>query len=98
MDGLISKEDSKRDVHVSLCVGGGFPGQMGYLTCSVGLPVLRPAPSSLSSGWPLSACTQSTALPSSAALPAPKLSPAMPFDDFSLVATKKCSYQQTDGG
>ena len=25
-------------------------------------------------------------------------SPALPFDDFSLVATKKCSYQQTDGG
>lgn len=25
-------------------------------------------------------------------------SPAMPLDDFSLVATKKCSYQQTDGG
>lgn len=25
-------------------------------------------------------------------------SPALSFDDFSLVATKKCSYQQTDGG
>lgn len=25
-------------------------------------------------------------------------SPAIPFDDFSLAATKKCSYQQTDGG
>ena len=44
----------------------GFPRQAGYLTCAVSLPILHPPASSLSSGWPLSACTQSRARPSRA--------------------------------
>lgn len=38
------------------------------------------------------------ALPCSPPLPAPKPISGYAFDDFPLVATKKCSYQQTDGG
>ena len=74
-------------------VGGWFPwfGQ--------GTPILRLQSPPLSAGRPLGPENNPSAPPRALLLYLlGNPSPALPFDDFSLVATKKCSYQQTDGG